>query len=88
MLSRLELGVVGLPHITVEELCLNDPSTVIQLVRCTADDSVSPYKGIISQDDELVRSGDFVELASCQVRCASHAVVWMIIFSRLNTPFS
>ena len=37
------------------------------LCHCTADDDVSPHKGIISQDGELVRSGDFIELASCQV---------------------
>ena len=40
-----------------------------------ADDGVSPYKGILSQDDELVRSGNYVELASCQVRCTPHAEV-------------
>ena len=73
MLNKLELGVVGLPNQTIEELNVNNPSTVIQLVHCTADDSVSPYKGIISQDDELVRSGDFVELAFCQVICTPHA---------------
>ena len=75
MLNKLELGVVGLPYQTFEDLNSNDPSTVIQLVHCTADDGVSPYKGILSQDDELVRSENFVELASCQVRCTPHAEV-------------
>eukprot|EP00731_Ephydatia_muelleri_P034559 Em0065g20a len=69
--KTLELGVVGLPHQTIEDLSSNDTSTVVQLVHCTADDGVSPHKGIISQDGELVRSGDFIELASCQ---AEHSV--------------
>eukprot|EP00731_Ephydatia_muelleri_P029569 Em0021g92a len=57
---------MGLPHQTIEDLSSNDPSTAVQLVHCTADDGVSPHNGIISQDGELVRSGDFIELASCQ----------------------
>ena len=72
VLKTLELGVVGLPHQTIEDLSSNDTSTVVQLVHCTADDGVSPHKGIISQDGELVRSGDFIELASCQVWCTIH----------------
>ena len=67
MLKNLELCIVGLPHQTIEDLSSNDPSTVVQLFHCTAEDDVSPHEGIISQDGELVRSGDFVELASCQV---------------------
>ncbi|KAL5509475.1 hypothetical protein EMCRGX_G004858 [Ephydatia muelleri] len=66
VLKTLELGVVGLPHQTIEDLSSNDTSNAVQLVHCTADDGVCPHKGIISQDGELVRSGDFIELASCQ----------------------
>ena len=55
----------GAPHQTIEDLSSNDTSTVVQLVHCTVDDGVSPHNGIISQDGELVRSGDFIELASC-----------------------
>ena len=63
----LKLDTVGLPYATIEDLSSNDPSTVVQLFHCTADDDVSPHKWIISQDGELVRAGDFIELASCQV---------------------
>ena len=67
MLKTLELGVVGLPH-RRPQLQYNDAfTTVVQLVHCTEDDGVSPHKAVISQDDEVVRSGDFIELASCQV---------------------
>ena len=34
VLKTLELGVVGLPHQTIEDLSSNDPSTVVQLVHC------------------------------------------------------
>ena len=66
MLKTLELGVVGLPH-RRPQLQYNDLFTVVQSLQCTADDGVSPHKTVISQDDELVGSGDFLELASCQV---------------------
>ena len=32
VLKTLELGVVGLPHQTIEDLSSNDTSTVVQLV--------------------------------------------------------
>ena len=70
VLKNLKLDTVGLPYATIEDLSSNDPSTVVQLFHCTADDDVSPHtcKWIISQDGgELVRSRDFIELASCQV---------------------
>ena len=68
VLKNLKLDTIGLPYATIEDLSSNDPSTVVQLFLCTADDDVSPHKGIISQDGgELVRSRDFIELASCQV---------------------
>ena len=66
MLKTLELGVVGLPH-RRPQLQYNDLFTVVQSLQCTADDGVSPHKAVTSQDDELVGSGDFIELASCQV---------------------
>ena len=66
MLKTLELGVVGLPH-RRPQLQYNDLFTAVQSLQCTADDGVSPHKAVISQDDELVGSGDFIDLASCQV---------------------
>ena len=76
VLKNLERGIVGIPHETIEDLSSNDPSTVLQLLHYTADDDVSPHQGIISQDGELVRSADFIELASCQVWCTIHTEVY------------
>ena len=42
----------------IEDLGSNDPSTVVQLLHCTADDGVSLHERCISQEGEVLGSGD------------------------------
>ena len=65
VLKNLKLDTVGLQLKTSAPMIpppLCSFSTALQMTMCLL------IKGsIISQDGELVRSGDFIELASCQV---------------------